>query len=54
MNAPVFMNHDEEYPEGYLATILKEVKTIAMVGASANPRRSRTASCASCTRPATT
>lgn len=37
MNAPVFMNHEEEYPEGYLATILKEVKTIAMVGASANP-----------------
>lgn len=37
MNAPVFMNHDAEYPEGYLATILREVKTIAMVGASANP-----------------
>ena len=37
MNAPVFLNHDEEYPDGYLATILKEVKTIAMVGASANP-----------------
>ena len=34
MNAPVFMNHAEEYPEDYLATILKEVKTIAMVGAS--------------------
>ena len=34
MNAPVFMNHAEEYPDGYLATILKEVKTIAMVGAS--------------------
>lgn len=37
MNAPVFMNHDEDYPDGYLATILKETKTIAMVGASANP-----------------
>ena len=37
MNAPAFLNHDEEYPPGYLATILKEVKTIAMVGASANP-----------------
>ena len=37
MNAPVFMNHAEEYPDGYLQTILKEVKTIAMVGASANP-----------------
>lgn len=37
MNAPVFMNHEDEYPDGYLATILNEVKTIAMVGASANP-----------------
>lgn len=37
MNKPVFLNHDAEYPEGYLATILTEVKTIAMVGASANP-----------------
>lgn len=37
MNAPVFLNHDEDYPDGYLQTILKEVKTIAMVGASANP-----------------
>ena len=34
MNAPVFINHDEEYPDGYLADILKSVKTIAMVGAS--------------------
>ena len=34
MNALVFMNHADEYPEDYLATILKEVKTIAMVGAS--------------------
>ena len=37
MNAPTFMNHGVEYPEGYLSTILREVKTIAMVGASANP-----------------
>lgn len=28
------MNHQEEYPAEYLADILKEVKTIAMVGAS--------------------
>lgn len=33
------MNHDEEYPEEYLAGILKEVKTIAMVGASADPTK---------------
>ena len=30
------MNHDEDYPADYLAGILKEVKTIAMVGASSN------------------
>ncbi len=30
------MNHDEEYPAEYLAGILKEVKTIAMVGASSD------------------
>ena len=30
------MNHDEEYPPEYLAGILKEVKTIAMVGASSD------------------
>ena len=29
-----YMNHKEEYPEAYLANILKTVKTIAMVGAS--------------------
>jgi predicted CoA-binding protein len=29
-----YMNHNEEYPEDYLADILKTVKTIAMVGAS--------------------
>lgn len=28
------MDHTQEYPEGYLADILKSVKTIAMVGAS--------------------
>ncbi|MBX2823675.1 MAG: CoA-binding protein [Gammaproteobacteria bacterium] len=28
------MNHKEEYPPEYLASILSEVKTIAMVGAS--------------------
>ena len=28
------MNHKDEYPEAYLAGILKSVKTIAMVGAS--------------------
>ena len=39
MNAPVFMNHDQDYPAGYLATILKEVKTIAMVGASDDPTK---------------
>ena len=39
MNAPVFMNHDEQYPDAYLATILKEVKTIAMVGASPDPTK---------------
>ena len=33
------MNHDEDYPEEYLAEILKEVKTIAMVGASADPTK---------------
>ena len=39
MNAPAFMNHDQDYPAGYLATILKEVKTIAMVGASPDPTK---------------
>jgi len=29
-----YMNHKEDYPEEYLADILKSVKTIAMVGAS--------------------
>lgn len=31
-----YMNHDEDYPEAYLQEILKSVKTIAMVGASAD------------------
>ncbi len=30
------MNHDEDYPAEYLAGILKEVKTIAMVGTSSD------------------
>ncbi len=30
------MNHDEDYPAAYLAGILKEVRTIAMVGASSD------------------
>ncbi len=33
------MNHSEEYPEDYLAGILAEVKTIAMVGASPDPTK---------------
>ena len=33
------MNHDETYPADYLAGILKEVKTIAMVGASSDPTK---------------
>ena len=39
MNAPAFMNHDEEYPAEYLGDILKSVKTIAMVGASSDPTK---------------
>ncbi|HEY7687332.1 MAG TPA: CoA-binding protein [Dongiaceae bacterium] len=39
MTAVVHMKHDEDYPADYLATILKEVKTIAMVGASSDPTR---------------
>ena len=39
MNAPVFIDHNTDYPLGYLATILKEVKTIAMVGASPDPTK---------------
>lgn len=33
------MNHDQDYPTDYLAGILKEVKTIAMVGASPDPAK---------------
>ena len=33
------MNHDENYPADYLAGILREVKTIAMVGASSDPTK---------------
>lgn len=33
------MNHDQDYPSDYLADILKEVKTIAMVGASPDPTK---------------
>ena len=33
------MNHDAPYAESYLADILKSVKSIAMVGASANRTR---------------
>lgn len=33
------MNHDQEYSAEYLATILREVKTIAMVGASPDPTK---------------
>ncbi len=33
------MNHKEEYPSEYLASILSDVKTIAMVGASPDPTK---------------
>lgn len=33
------MNHKEDYPADYLASILSEVKTIAMVGASPDPTK---------------
>jgi len=39
MTPPAFMNHDEDYPADYLASILKSVKTIAMVGASSDPTK---------------
>ena len=39
MTAPVFMDHDQPYPPGYLEDILKSVKTIAMVGASPDPTK---------------
>ncbi|MCB2135693.1 MAG: CoA-binding protein [Rhodobacteraceae bacterium] len=31
------MNHDRPYPDGYIASILATVRTIAVVGASADP-----------------
>ena len=39
MTAVAHMDHDADYPADYLATILKEVKTIAMVGASNDPTK---------------
>ena len=33
------MNHDDDYPPEYLAQILTDVKTIAMVGASPDPTK---------------
>src|SRR5262245_65674589 len=39
MTAVAHVNHDEDYPAGYLATILKEVKYIAVVGASSDPTK---------------
>src|SRR5262245_30328654 len=38
-NTATRMDHDQDYPADYLATILKEVKTIAMVGASSDPTK---------------
>jgi hypothetical protein len=39
MTAANPIDHDQAYPADYLATILKEVKTIAMVGASSDPTK---------------
>ena len=39
MTAVTHMDHDRDYPADYLAAILKEVKTIAMVGASSDPTK---------------
>ena len=39
MTTVTHMDHDQDYPADYLATILKEVKTIAMVGASSDPTK---------------
>ena len=41
------MDHTQDYPPEYLASILSEVKTIGMVGASPDPTSSATACCAS-------
>lgn len=35
----IAMNHEQEYPQDYLAKILSDVKTIAMVGASPDPTK---------------
>ena len=37
VNGGTRMDHHHDYPPGYLTAILKEVKTIAMVGASPDP-----------------
>src|SRR4029077_6846670 len=39
MTAVTHMDHDRDTPADYLAAILKEVKTIAMVGASSDPTK---------------
>jgi uncharacterized protein len=39
MTDAIHLDHDQDYPADYLATILKEVKTIAMVGASSDPTK---------------
>ena len=39
MTGSAHMDHDQAYPADYLAGILKEVKTIAMVGASSDPTK---------------
>src|SRR4026207_860701 len=39
MTATAHSGQDQDYPADYLATILKDVKTIAMVGASSDPTK---------------
>ena len=39
MTPMTHLDHDQDYSSDYLATILKEVKTIAMVGASPDPTK---------------
>lgn len=39
MTSVSYLNHDEDYPAEYLATILREVKSIAMIGASSDPTK---------------
>ena len=48
MTAANPIDHDRPYPADYLATILKEVKTIAMVGANAMASRAHAAPAAQC------